>query len=227
MKPAELRKWTAEVLGTFCLVFAGTGAIIVNDFSQGAITHAGVSATFGLIVFAMIYTFGPISGSHLNPAVTLGLWVSKQVEGREVVPYIVAQCLGAIAASLILRSMFPDHATFGATLPSGGIWRAFVFELFLSWMLMLVILKSSDRNNPQRAYAGFVIGAVVGLEALFGGPISGASMNPARSLGPAIASGAISDLWIYWTAPCVGMVVAVFTNRLVMLTPPEEHILRS
>jgi len=227
MKPAELRKWTAEVLGTFCLVFAGTGAIIVNDFSQGAITHAGVSATFGLIVFAMIYTFGPISGSHLNPAVTLGLWVSKQVEGREVVPYIVAQCLGAIAASLILRSMFPGHATFGATLPSGGIWRAFVFELFLSWMLMLVILKSSDRNNPQRAYAGFVIGAVVGLEALFGGPISGASMNPARSLGPAIASGAISDLWIYWTAPCVGMVLAVFTNRLVMLTPPEEHIFRS
>lgn len=227
MKPAELRKWTAEVLGTFCLVFAGTGAIIVNDFSQGAITHAGVSATFGLIVFAMIYTFGPISGSHLNPAVTLGLWVSKQVEGREVVPYIVAQCLGAIAASLILRSMFPDHATFGATLPSGGICRAFVFELFLSWMLMLVILKSSDRNNPQRAYAGFVIGAVVGLEALFGGPISGASMNPARSLGPAIASGAISDLWIYWTAPCVGMVLAVFTNRLVMLTPPEERILRS
>lgn len=223
MNPAELRKWTAEVLGTFCLVFAGTGAIIVNDFSQGAITHGGISATFGLIVFAMIYTFGPISGSHLNPAVTLGLWISKRMEGRDVVPYIVAQCLGAIAASLILKSMFFDHATLGATLPSGGVWRAFVFEVFLTWMLMLVILNSSDRNHPQRAYAGFVIGAVVGLEAMFGGPISGASMNPARSLGPAIASGATGDLWIYWTAPYLGVLAAVFTHRLVMLTPPDEQ----
>lgn len=223
MNPDSFRRWAAEAIGTFCLVFAGTGAIVVNDFSEGAITHLGISATFGLIVFAMIYTFGPISGSHLNPAVTLGLWLCKRMKASDVTPYIIAQCVGALLASMTLRGMFADIATLGATLPKGGVWRAFGFEVFLTGLLMLVILNTTNPHHPAKDYAGFVIGAVVGLEALFGGPISGASMNPARSLGPALVSGAIADLWIYWTAPWLGILAAVSMHRLLMFSTTEDR----
>jgi aquaporin Z len=165
----------------------------------------------------MIYTFGPISGSHLNPAVTLGLWLCKRMKASDVTPYIIAQCVGALLASMTLRGMFADHATLGATLPTGGIWRAFGFEVFLTGLLMLVILNTTNPHHPAKDCA------VVGLEALFGGPISGASMNPARSLGPALVSGAIADLWIYWTAPWLGILAAVSMHRLLMFSTTEDR----
>jgi aquaporin NIP len=217
MLPSPWRQLLAEFLGTFCLVFAGTGAIIVNDFSQNAITHLGIATAFGLVVFAMIYTFGEISGSHLNPAVSIGLWVAGKFDTRHV------------TSCMVLQGVFPAHRTLGMTLPAAGQSSAFLFEVLLTWMLMLVILNVTHPTNPHRSFAGFIIGAFVGLEALFGGPVSGASMNPARSLGPALVSGNMLDLWIYLIAPVVGSIVAVWTHRLLMLTaepdkPPTDVV---
>jgi aquaporin Z len=177
----------------------------------------------------MIYTFGEISGSHLNPAVSIGLWVAGKFDTRHVTSYIVAQCAGAVMASMVLQGVFPAHRTLGMTLPAAGQSSAFLFEVLLTWMLMLVILNVTHPTNPHRSFAGFIIGAFVGLEALFGGPVSGASMNPARSLGPALVIGNMLDLWIYLIAPVVGSIVAVWTHRLLMLTaepdkPPTDVV---
>lgn len=210
MRPALL----AELLGTFMLVFAGTGAIVINDVSGGAITHLGIAITFGLIVLAVIYVYGDRSGAHLNPAVTLAFWLARRFPGQQVAPYIVAQGLGAIAASSALKLMFPAHPTLGATLPSGSALQSFVLELILSWWLMTVILAVAHGAREKGVAAGIVIGAVVMLEALFAGPISGASMNPARSLGPALLTWNLADLWIYLSAPLAGMALAVWSCRL-------------
>ena len=222
MLPSPWRQVLAEFLGTFCLVFAGTGAIVVNDFSDGAITHFGIATAFGLVVFAMIYAFGEISGSHLNPAVSIGLWVAGKFDARHLTGYILAQCAGAVMASLVLHGVFPDHRTLGMTLPAAGQTSAFLFEIILTWMLMLVILNVTHPTQPHRSFAGFIIGAFVGLEALFGGPVSGASMNPARSLGPALVSGNMLDLWIYLIAPIIGSIAAVLTHRLLMVTTEPD-----
>ena len=222
MLPSPWRQLLAEFLGTFCLVFAGTGAIVVNDFSQGAITHFGIATAFGLVVFAMIYAFGEISGSHLNPAVSIGLWVAGKFDARHLTGYILAQCAGAVMASLVLHGVFPDHRTLGMTLPAAGQTSAFLFEIILTWMLMLVILNVTHPTHPHRSFAGFIIGAFVGLEALFGGPVSGASMNPARSLGPALVVGNMLDLWIYLIAPIIGSIAAVLIHRLLMVTTEPD-----
>ena len=222
MLPSPWRQLLAEFLGTFCLVFAGTGAIVVNDFSQGAITHFGIATAFGLVVFAMIYAFGEISGSHLNPAVSIGLWVAGKFDARHLTGYILAQCAGAVMASLVLHGVFPDHRTLGMTLPAAGQTSAFLFEIILTWMLMLVILNVTHPTHPHRSFAGFIIGAFVGLEALFGGPVSGASMNPARSLGPALVSRNMLDLWIYLIAPIIGSIAAVLIHRLLMVTTEPD-----
>lgn len=222
MLPSPWRQLLAEFLGTFCLVFAGTGAIVVNDFSQGAITHFGIATAFGLVVFAMIYAFGEISGSHLNPAVSIGLWVAGKFNARHLTGYILAQCAGAVMASLVLHGVFPDHRSLGMTLPVAGQTNAFLFEIILTWMLMLVILNVTHPTHPDRSFAGFIIGAFVGLEALFGGPVSGASMNPARSLGPALVSGKMLDLWIYLVAPVIGSIAAVLIHRLLMVTSEPD-----
>ena len=222
MLPSPWRQLLAEFLGTFCLVFAGTGAIVVNDFSQGAITHFGIATAFGLVVFAMIYAVGEISGSHLNPAVSIGLWVAGKFDARHLTGYILAQCAGAVMASLVLHGVFPDHRTLGMTLPAAGQTSAFLFEIILTWMLMLVILNVTHPTHPHRSFAGFIIGAFVGLEALFGGPVSGASMNPARSLGPALVVGNMLDLWIYLIAPVIGSIGAVFIHRLLMVTTEPD-----
>ncbi len=222
MLPSPWRQLLAEFLGTFCLVFAGTGAIVVNDFSQGAITHFGIATAFGLVVFAMIYAFGEISGSHLNPAVSIGLWVAGKFDARHLTGYILAQCAGAVMASLVLHGVFPDHRSLGMTLPVAGQTNAFLFEIILTWMLMLVILNVTHPTHPDRSFAGFIIGAFVGLEALFGGPVSGASMNPARSLGPALVSGKMLDLWIYLVAPVIGSIAAVLIHRLLMVTSEPD-----
>jgi aquaporin Z len=204
-----MKRFAAELCGTFALVFAGTGAIVVNDVSGGVVTHVGISLTFGLIVLAMIYTFGEVSGAHLNPAVTLGFWVAGRFETRSVTPYILSQCLGALLASVLLLLMFPHHPTLGATRPTGSALQAFVFEAVLSWLLMLVILSVSTNGKEKGILAGLTVGSVIAVEALFAGPVSGASMNPARSLAPAVLSRDLESLWIYLTAPFIGAFLAI------------------
>jgi aquaporin NIP len=204
-----MKKLVAEFLGTFALVFAGTGAIIINGVSNGAITHAGIALTFGLIVLAMIYTFGDVSGAHLNPAVTTAIAIAKRFPWSNVFPYIAAQLLGALAASALLRFLFPAHTTLGATLPAGSAMQSFILEVVLTFILMLVILSVSTGAKEKGITAGIAIGAVIALEAMFAGPICGASMNPARSLSPAVISGHWEHLWIYLAAPVIGAALAV------------------
>ncbi len=213
-KPGETAaKLFAECFGTFCLVFAGTGAIVVNDVSGGAISHTGIALTFGLVVLAMVHTLGDISGAHLNPAVTLGFFAARRFEARLVAPYIGSQLLGAIVASGLLRALFPAHATLGATLPSGSAGQSFILEFALTGILMLVILSVSAGAREKGMTAGIVIGAVIALEALFAGPVSGASMNPARSIAPALVSLHFSHLWLYLAAPVCGALAAVAACR--------------
>ena len=204
-----MKKYVAEAIGTFALVFAGTGAIVVNDVSQGAISHAGIALTFGLVVMAMIYAIGDVSGAHINPAVTIAFWVAKRFDGREVVPYIVAQLLGAFAASGVLRVLFLEHDTLGATLPTGPWWQSFVFEVLLTFILMFVILNVSTGAKEKGIMAGAAIGGVVAFEAMFAGPICGASMNPARSIAPALMSSNLQHMWLYVVAPVLGALLAV------------------
>ncbi len=173
-----MKKLAAEFFGTFALLFAGTGAIVIDHATSGAVSHVGVALTFGLVVLAMIYTLGDISGAHLNPAVTLGFLAARRFEQRLAGPYLLSQCLGAVAASLVLRVIFPGESDLGATKEKG-------------------------------ITAGIAVGSVIALEALFAGPISGASMNPARSLAPALVGGNFTGLWIYLAAPALGALLAV------------------
>ncbi len=204
-----MKKLLAEAFGTFCLVFAGTGAIIINDVSGGAVTHLGVALTFGLIVMAMIHTVGDVSGAHLNPAVTLGFWAARRFPAAEVLPYLASQVTGAVLASAVLRGLFPGHATLGATLPAGPVMQSFILEVILTGILMFVILSVTHGAKEKGLTAAAAIGGVVALEALFAGPVCGASMNPARSLAPALVSGHLEHLWIYLTATVLGALLAV------------------
>jgi aquaporin Z len=210
-----MRRLAAEVLGTFALVFAGTGAIVINDVSGGSVTHVGIGLTFGLIVLAMIYAVGEVSGAHLNPAVTLGFFAARRIEGRWVAPYIVSQCASALLASLALRLLFPISVTLGATLPSGDTMQSFVLEAVLTLLLMFVILSVSTGSKEKGILAGVAVGSVIVLEALFAGPISGASMNPARSLAPALVAWRLDSLWVYLTAPILGACAGVLACRCV------------
>src|SRR5256714_8083019 len=210
-----VKKYAAEFIGTFALVFAGTGAIVVNEVSRGAITHVGIALTFGLVVLVMIYTLGDISGAHINPAVTIGFWISRRLRGRDVLPYLASQCAGALAASGVMRLLFPENRLLGATQPSGPVFQSFVFEFLLTALLMFVILGVSTGAREKGITAGIVVGSVIALEAMFAGPICGASMNPARSLGPAIVSGQLGSLWIYLAAPVLGAALGVIGCRCV------------
>ena len=212
---ATTRKIAGEFFGTFALVFAGTGAIVINDVAGGAVSHVGIALTFGLVVMSMIYALGDVSGAHLNPAVTLGFWCARRLDGKWVLSYIAAQVVGACAASLVLRLLFPFHATLGTTLPAGSAVQSFVLEALLTWLLMFVILSVSTGAREKGLMAGAAIGAVIAFEALFAGPISGASMNPARSFGPALLSSHWQHLWIYLAAPILGAIAAVGTCRCV------------
>ena len=204
-----MKKLLAEAFGTFCLVFAGTGAVIINDVSGGAVTHLGVALTFGLIVMAMIHTVGDVSGAHLNPAVTLGFWAARRFPAAEVLPYLASQVTGAVLASAVLRGLFPGHATLGATLPAGPVMQSFLLEVILTGILMFVILSVTHGAKEKGLTAAAAIGGVVALEALFAGPVCGASMNPARSLAPALVSAHLEHLWIYLTATVLGALLAV------------------
>ena len=209
-----MKPYVAEVIGTFALVFAGTGAIVINDVSGDKITHVGIALTFGLVVMAVIYAVGDISGAHLNPAVTLGFWFAKRLPRTSVLPYIGSQLVGAFAASSLLWSMF-THPTLGATHPAGSSMQTFTLETVLTAILMFVILSVAAGPKEKGLLAGVAIGGVIAFEAMFAGPISGASMNPARSLAPAVLSGSIADVWIYIAAPVLGSVIAVILHRAV------------
>ena len=204
-----MRKLLSEFLGTFALVFAGTGAIVINQVSGGAITHPGIAITFGLIVLAMIYTFGDVSGAHFNPAVTTAFAAARRFPWSTVPGYVAAQLLGAFAASGLLRFLFPANETLGATLPAGPAMQSFILEIVLTFILMLVILSVSTGAKEKGITAGIAIGAVIALEAMFAGPICGASMNPARSISPAVVSGHLEHLWIYLAGPLLGALLAV------------------
>jgi aquaporin Z len=206
---AMIHKLIAEMFGTFTLVFAGTGAIIVNDLSSGAVTHVGIALTFGLAAMAMIYALGEHSGAHINPAVTFAFCVAGRISIQTAMSYVVAQCAGAVVASVALRFLFPEHGSLGATLPSGGDLQSFVLEIILTAILMVTILAVATGSKESGVTAGLAIGAVVASEALFAGPICGASMNPARSLAPALVSGELRALWIYLVAPIIGAVLGV------------------
>ena len=218
----DLRLCFAEALGTFILVFAGTGAMIVNGLYGGIITHVGVAIAWGLVVMTIVYAFGDVSGAHVNPAVTVGFWFARRFPGRRVAPYIVSQCLGAILASLALSLLFANSSGLGMTVPSGPAIQSFVVEIILTFYLMFVILSVATGSKEKGVMAGCAIGAVVGLEALFAGPVSGASMNPARSLAPALAAMRLEYLWIYLTAPFIGSSLAVAAFHLVRTARPQE-----
>jgi aquaporin Z len=208
------RKAIAELVGTFALVFAGTGAIVVDELSGGRVTHVGVSLTFGLVVMAMVFTFGEISGAHLNPAVSLGLSTNRQMSWKHVPTYVGAQVVGAVLASLVLQAIFPSSPTLGLTVPAGNPAQSFVLETVLTFFLMLVVL-AVPAGTEKASTAPFAVGGIVALDALFGGPISGASMNPARSLGPALVLGSFGHLWLYLVAPCAGSLAAVALWRMI------------
>ncbi|MDQ3019008.1 MAG: aquaporin [Bacteroidota bacterium] len=208
-----MKKYAAEFIGTFGLVFCGTGAIIINEQTNGAIGHIGISITFGLIILAMIYTFGDISGAHLNPVVTISFFFANRFDKNEILPYIISQIAGAFLATGVLKALFPNNQNLGSTIPSGSAFQSFVIEFILTYFLMLVIINVSQGSKEIGVLAGIAIGATVLLEAMFAGPISGASMNPARSLAPGIFSGNIQTLWIYITAPVFGAVAATLTWR--------------
>ncbi len=206
---------TAEFIGTFALVFCGTGAMTIDEVTGGTVTHPGIAITWGLIVMAMIYAFGEISGAHFNPAVTIAFSYARKFRKSHILPYITAQCLGAIAASLLLLFLFPEAESYGATVPSTDNLRAFIIEFLLTFFLMVVIINVSTGSKEIGIIAGIAVGGVVLLEAMFAGPITKASMNPARSLGPALVSGNISILWLYFLAPVSGALAAVVSCRLV------------
>lgn len=201
----------AEVVGTFALVFAGTGAIIINEVSGGSVSHVGIALTFGLIVLAMIYTFGDVSGAHLNSAVTIGFAFSKRFPWKEVPAYITAQLIGAFLASSLLKFLFSTNELLGATIPAGSEMQSLILEIVLTFLLMLVILSVSIGAKEKGITAGIAIGSVIALEALFAGPISGASMNPARSIAPALVSGHLEHLWLYIAGPLLGALLAAPT----------------
>ncbi|QIX60082.1 aquaporin [Hymenobacter sp. BT18] len=209
------QKYVSEALGTFAIIFCGTGAIVINQETHGAITHVGVATTFGLIVMAMIYALGGISGAHFNPAVTVAFAAARTFAWGQVLPYIGSQLAGATLASALLRYLFPGNALLGATLPAGPVGQSLVLELVLTFLLMLVILSVAQGSREQGLFAGLAIGSVVLLEAMFAGPICGASMNPARSFGPALVSGHLEHLWLYVVAPTAGALGAVLIWRFL------------
>ncbi|GGF21712.1 aquaporin [Hymenobacter cavernae] len=219
-----MRKYVAEALGTFAIIFCGTGAIIINQESHGAITHVGIAITFGLIVTSMIYALGTISGAHFNPAVSIAFAVARKFPAGQLLPYIGSQLVGALIASATIRYLFPANELLGATLPAGSEAQSFVLEFILTYLLVLVIMNVAHGSKEQGLFAGLAIGAVVLLEAMFAGPICGASMNPARSFSPAVVSGHLEHLWLYLVAPTVGAMGAIFTWQYLTRCVPAPDV---
>ncbi len=210
------RRALAEGIATFALVFAGCGAIIANAAYDGALGTVGVALVFGLIIMVMVYATGHLSGAHINPAVTLAFTLTRHFPAREAATYIGAQVAGAVLGAFLLLVVWPDEpGHLGATLPSVGVGSAFVYEVVLTAFLMFVIMAVATDTRAVGAAAAIAIGGTVGLDALFGGPVTGASMNPARSLGPALATGQWTDLWLYLVAPVAGAAVGALAYQAI------------
>jgi aquaporin NIP len=208
------RLFLAEAIGTFALVFAGCGAVMV-DAKTHQLGHVGVAITFGLVIMFGIYAVGHISGAHFNPAVTFGFALTRHFPWSRAVAYWAAQVVGAIAAAAILRGSLGNVAHLGVTLPSGSQGQSFLWELILTFFLMFVIMSVATDTRAVGEAAAIAIGGTVGLDAMFGGPVSGASMNPARSLGPALVSGDLHALWVYLAAPLVGAALGALAYQLI------------
>ncbi len=208
-----IRRALAEAVGTFALVFAGCGAIMV-DSQTGALGHAGIAVSFGLVVMAMIYAFGHVSGAHFNPAVTVAFTLARHLSWRVAVTHVLAQLVGAIAAAAALRGILGATADLGSTAPSGSAGQSFALEVVLTAFLMLVIVAVATDTRAVGEAAAIAIGGTVALGAMVGGPISGASMNPARSIGPAFVSGALDSLWVYVLAPLLGAAIGAGVYEL-------------
>ena len=217
-----LRRAGAEGVGTYFLVLIGPGASMVNAFSGGAVTHVGVALAFAFVVIALIHALGHVSGAHINPAVTIAFWASRRFPASQVLAYVAAQCAGAVAASLTLRAILGPVGALGATVPTLSVRAAFATEWLLSFILMFVIIAVATDERVADGFAALAIGLTVGFCALVGGPLTGASMNPARSLGPALAGGPWTAHWIYWLAPGTGMVAAVLVYELFRPAGPPE-----
>jgi aquaporin Z len=203
----------AEALGTAVLLVFGTGAAVVNEQTH-ALGHGGVAAAFGLVVLVLVQSLGPVSGAHVNPAVTLAFWAAGRFPGRRVLPYVGAQLAGALAGSGLVRLVATTGSALGATLPAPGPGPAVGIEIALTFWLMLVILRVTAGSKEEGLLAGVAIGATVALEALVAGPLTGASMNPARSLAPALVGGHLAAAWVYVVGPVAGALLAVAVNRL-------------
>ncbi len=208
-----MRKYLAELVGTYIMVFAGTGAMVINDLF-GNVSHVGIGLTFGLSVMVVIYSIASISGAHINPAVSIAFYLAKRFDGKELFPYILFQLTGAFLASISLKLMFPASEFLGATLPAGSWEQTFILEFILTFILMYVILNVSEGSKETGVMTGAIVGAVVAFEAIFAGPVSGASMNPARSIAPAVISGNLDHLWVYVVATTLGAVFSILIYRL-------------
>lgn len=213
-----MRKYLSEFIGTFILVFVGTGCVVVNQQTNGALGLSGIATVWGLAIIAMVYAFGDISGTHLNPAVTVAFAIDKRFDWKEVPPFLVAQFVGALAASFTLHFLFPENKTLALTQPSGSEVQSLILEIIMMFILMLVILRVSVGAKEKGITAGIAIGGTVWLLVLFGGPISGTGLNPTRSLAPAIVVGNFQSLWLYIVAPFAGAILAVFVHRVIHIT---------
>lgn len=221
----QIRPYLAEFIGTYALVFCGTGAIIINDITNGSVGNTGIALTFGAIVAAMIYSLGHVSGAHINPAVSFAFWLQKKLTFKNLFAYMLAQFVGGISASATLKVLFHQHSSLGATLPYDNIWSAFFLEIFLSFLLMFVIIQSTTVSDRIKSFAGLIIGLTVMLEAAFAGPLTGASMNPARSLGPAIISGQTQYLTHYIAAAFIGMAFSVIISKYIKKHEKDTSIM--
>lgn len=216
VRPTLGRRSAAEALAAFALVFAGCGAIVANAQYNGALGAVGVSLVFGLIIMVMVYATGHLSGAHINPAVTVAFTLTRHFPARDAGAYIAAQLLGATAGAFVLLAVWPDQpGNLGATVPSVGVGSALLYELVLTAFLMFVIMAVATDTRAVGAAAAIAIGGTVGLDALFGGPVTGASMNPARSFGPALAAGEWADFWIYLAGPIAGAALGALAYQLV------------
>jgi MIP family channel proteins len=224
--PPLARKLAAETVGTFILVFAGCGAMVV-DAKTHQLGHLGVALSWGLVIMALIYALGHVSGAHFNPAVTLAFALTRHFPWTRVGGYWAAQCAGAIAAAAFLRASLGNHAHLGATLPSGTQVQSLVWEVLLTFILMLVVMAVATDARAVGEAAAVAVGGAVALDALFGGPISGASMNPARSLGPALVSGDLHALWVYLVAPPVGAAAGAVVYQLIRGETPRPVSVRT
>ena len=210
-----MKKYLSELIATFILIFVGTGSVVVNQQTNGALGLPGIAAVWGLLIIALIYAFGDISGTHINPAVTIAFAVDKRFEWKQVIPYVAAQLAGAIGASVLLKVLFPENQTLGITQPSGTFMQSLVLEVVMTFILMIVVLRVSTGAKEKGITAGIAIGATVWFLVLFGGPISGCALNPARSIGPAIVTGHLQMLWIYIVGPVAGALLAVAAHRVI------------